>query len=50
MRRPEAPMGMAEGLEAQGVHGLRALRVAVDLTRPEIDRPVALSELVQRTT
>jgi len=36
--------------ELQGVHGLRALRVAVDLTRPEIDRPVALSDLVQRTT
>jgi hypothetical protein len=34
----------------QGVHGLRALRVAVDLTRPEIDRPVALSELAQRAS
>ncbi|HMH48938.1 MAG TPA: GAF domain-containing protein [Candidatus Acidoferrum sp.] len=34
--------------ELQGVHGLRALRVAVDLTRPEIDQPRALSELAQR--
>ena len=36
--------------ELQGVHGLRALRVAVDLTRPEIDRSIALSELAQRTS
>jgi GAF domain-containing protein len=34
--------------ELQGVHGLRALRVAVDLTRPEIDGPVALADLAQR--
>jgi hypothetical protein len=34
--------------ELQGVHGLRALRVTVDLTRPDGDRPVALTALAQR--
>lgn len=36
--------------ELQGVHGLRALRVTVDLTRPENDRPIALAELAQRAS
>jgi hypothetical protein len=36
--------------ELQGVHGLRALRVAVDLTRPEVDQPLALNELAQRAS
>ena len=34
--------------ELQGVHGLRALRVTVDLTRPQADRPIALADLAQR--
>ena len=33
--------------ELQGVHGLRALRVAVDLSRSETDHPLALTELAQ---
>jgi GAF domain-containing protein len=33
--------------EMQGVHGLRALRVTVDLTRPESDLPLPVSELAQ---
>ena len=36
--------------ELQSVHGLRALRVAVNLTRPETDQPLVLSELAQRAT
>jgi hypothetical protein len=34
--------------ELQGVHGLRALRVTVDLTHPQADRPIALTDLAQR--
>ena len=34
--------------ELQGVHGLRALRVTVDLTNPRADRSIALMELAQR--
>jgi hypothetical protein len=36
--------------ELQGVHGLRALRVAVDLTRSADDRPMPLAELAQRAS
>jgi hypothetical protein len=34
--------------ELQGVHGLRALRVTVDLTRPQTDQPETLTDLAQR--
>ena len=34
--------------ELQGVHGMRALRVAVDLTRPESDRRIALADLARQ--
>jgi len=36
--------------ELQGVHGLRALRVTVDLAHPQADRPLALTDLAQRAT
>src|SRR5262249_32534119 len=31
--------------ELQGVHGLRALRVAIDLRNPQIDRRIGLADL-----
>jgi GAF domain-containing protein len=34
--------------ELQGVHGLRALRVTVDLKNPRADQPIALAELAHR--
>jgi GAF domain-containing protein len=34
--------------ELQGVHGLRALRVTVDLTHPRRDQPLDVAELAQR--
>jgi hypothetical protein len=34
--------------ELQGVHGLRALRVTVDLANPRTDRRLGLTELAQR--
>src|SRR5262249_61797034 len=34
--------------ELQGVHGLRALRVTVDLTNADADHPTALTEFAQR--
>jgi GAF domain-containing protein len=34
--------------ELQGVHGLRALRVSVDLTHPRADQPIGLTDLAQR--
>jgi GAF domain len=35
--------------ELQGVHGLRALRVAIDLRNPRVDRRVALADLQPAT-
>ena len=35
--------------ELQGVHGLRALRVAIDLRNPRIERRVALADLQPAT-
>jgi len=35
--------------ELQGVHGLRALRVTVDLKNPNTDRSIALADLAQHT-
>jgi hypothetical protein len=34
--------------ELQGVHGLRALRVTVDLAHPQADQPIGLTDLAQR--
>ena len=34
--------------ELQGVHGLRALRVTVDVTNPRVEHPVAVAELAPR--
>jgi GAF domain-containing protein len=36
--------------ELQGVHGLRALRIAIDLRNPRIERRVALTDLQPATT